>query len=123
METDKDNRFDYFYEKHHRGVFLHSYKLLNDYHIAQDVTQYTFYKMYKILDALDDKAVSGYLYQTAYNASMDELRLGKRYVQVNDLDLLSSWEETYYPSHDKSIILQDETREMLAALNVNYFLS
>ncbi|ALS98893.1 RNA polymerase sigma factor [Lacimicrobium alkaliphilum] len=67
-------------EKHGRQVFQTAYRLLGDSHLAEDVTQEVFLKLFKKSPAAFDKIQNwpAYLCTMATSAAIDQLRRIKR---------------------------------------------
>ena len=55
----KISDFDRVYQKYVDLVHYAAYSMVRDYHLAQDVCQEVFIKMYRAIDGLDEKSIKG----------------------------------------------------------------
>ncbi|MEK4231696.1 sigma-70 family RNA polymerase sigma factor [Anoxybacillus sp. FSL W8-0703] len=79
--------FDILMSLHSKSLFQYLYGLTNDYHLAEDPLQETFYKVYLHLSSMNEVVqIKSWLYRIAYNTFIDHYRKTKKIkaVQVDD---------------------------------------
>jgi RNA polymerase sigma-70 factor (ECF subfamily) len=80
MEKD----FECYYREYSQRVFNVAYRILRDYHAAEEVTQETFMRAWAALQSSFPPEKPGpWLLRVATNAALDEIRHHKRQVAVN----------------------------------------
>ena len=111
MEDDKKilkdslarpERFGIIYEKYHDKIFSHIYKLTQDIHITEDLTEETFLKVIenrrRIIKA--DAPFENYIYRIATNVTLNFFRRSK--VKTKTYDKLRSKEKVKNSLQDSS---------------------
>lgn len=67
--------FEQIYLKHHRGLYLFLYSLLRSQHLAEDVTQDVFVKLFtQIKSYRYQSSFAHWLFRLARNAAIDQIR-------------------------------------------------
>jgi RNA polymerase sigma-70 factor, ECF subfamily len=67
--------FDMLMRLHSKALFRYLYGLTNDYHLAEDLLQETFYKVYLHLGSMNEVVhIKSWLYRIAYNTFIDYCR-------------------------------------------------
>lgn len=75
------------YETYFSTVYKYIFSISRDVHIAEDVTQETFFKALKYADGFrGDCKLSVWLIQIAKNCYMDELRKRKRILSAEEIE-------------------------------------
>lgn len=70
--------FESLVRAHTRTVYAHALRFFGDPHVADDVTQEVWIKVYRSLASFDERArFSTWLYRVTRNACLDEARSGK----------------------------------------------
>ena len=71
-----NREFNEIYEKHKNLVLKAAYIYSGDnYDVAEDITQDTFLKLYKVFEDLKHGNISAWLYTTAKNAALNHRRV------------------------------------------------
>lgn len=84
-----ENAFEELVDRHMRAVFRFSYSLLRDSGKAEDVTQETFTTLWQRAESWQPSGkVRSWLFRIARNKSIDEIRSGKNFVDVEKQNLL-----------------------------------
>lgn len=89
--------FETIVRTHADAVYAHALRFFGDPHVAEDVVQEVFLKMYRSLAGFDGRsALSTWLYRVTRNACLDMLRAGRhRAVPIDPVDIsLISAEDT-----------------------------
>ena len=82
------------YETYFSTVYKYIFSISHDVHIAEDVTQETFFKALKHADGFrGDCKLSVWLIQIAKNCYMDELRKRKRILSAEEMEGTVSLED------------------------------
>ena len=79
----KISDFDRVYQKYVDLVHYAAYSMVRDYHLAQDVCQEVFIKMYRAIDGLDEKSIKGWLLVVSRLTAIDNLRKRTRRREAN----------------------------------------
>ena len=79
----KISDFDRVYQKYVDLVHYAAYSMVRDYHLAQDVCQEVFIKMYRAIDGLDEKSIKGWLLVVSRLTAIDALRKRTRRREAN----------------------------------------
>ena len=110
------------FQKHQGGIYNFAYSITRSTEDARDIAQESFIKVFEALPGLKEKAkFSSYLYRTARNLAMDELKKQKRFGSADVLDLEKDKHIDSDPQ--RSLLLQEqqrEVRETAASLGDDY---
>lgn len=96
-----------------KSLFRYLHKLTNDYHLAEDLLQETFYKVYLHVSSISDIVqIKSWLYRIAYNTFIDHCRKAKKMqlAQVDDffaslkLDPLLETENVFLQKYELELI-------------------
>ena len=79
-------RFRELYEKYKNLILRQVYDMTKDYHLAQDICQETFMKLYDYRAHIDEEKVKGWLLVVAYNKTCDILRRNPLECHAAELD-------------------------------------
>ena len=94
----KISDFDRVYQKYVDLVHYAAYSMVRDYHLAQDVCQEVFIKMYRAIDGLDEKSIKGWLLVVSRLTAIDNLRKRTRRREANpDPEEKDTYHEPYTP--------------------------
>lgn len=114
VETIANNfEFDILMRLYSKSLFRYLYRLTNDYHLAEDLLQETFYKVYLHVSGISEIAqIKSWLYRIAYNTFIDHCRKAKKMqlVQVDDffaslkLDPLLETENAFLQKYELELI-------------------
>ncbi len=75
LQQDRDEGLDELYRRHYRGVFLFLVRMLRDRHLAEDLLQETFIRVYNNRRTWVPRSkFTSWLYRIARNLSIDEKR-------------------------------------------------
>nr|WP_321353795.1 RNA polymerase sigma factor [uncultured Draconibacterium sp.] len=85
-------------------------KSIKDVHMAEDIVQDSFEKLWKNRENVDGKKVKSYLFTTAYHTMIDRIRKEKRSTFVEDLSLPEEGRENNYS--DLSEILTEAVNKL-----------
>jgi RNA polymerase sigma-70 factor (ECF subfamily) len=105
--------FDILMRLYSKSLFRYLYGLTNDYHLAEDLLQETFYKVYLHVSSINEVAqIKSWLYRIAYNTFIDHCRKAKKMqlVQVDDffvslkLDPLLETENVFLQKYELELI-------------------
>ena len=92
-----ETAFTMLVKKYHKHVHALAWRKIGDFHIAEDITQETFLKVYKHLATLKDlDRFPGWLYVIATRRCIAWLRKKRLHTQlVEDIDMVGKGKETY----------------------------
>jgi RNA polymerase sigma-70 factor (ECF subfamily) len=105
--------FDILMRLYSKSLFRYLYGLTNDYHLAEDLLQETFYKVYLHLSSINEVVqIKSWLYRIAYNTFIDHCRKTKKIqlVQVDDffaslkVDPLLETENAFLQKYEAELI-------------------
>ncbi|WP_321369775.1 RNA polymerase sigma factor [uncultured Draconibacterium sp.] len=85
-------------------------KSIKDVHMAEDIVQDSFEKLWKNYDNVDGAKVKSYLFTTAYHTMIDRIRKEKRSALTEDLSLPEEGHESNYS--DLSEILNEAINKL-----------
>ena len=74
-----EEKFQEIYEKYKNLIVKVAYDITKDYHLAQDICQKAFEKLYGYQDHVDEKRVKSWLVVVASNEAKDYCRKGGKY--------------------------------------------
>lgn len=80
--------FDAIYEKNVAGVYQTALRYSGNYHVAEEITQTVFMKLYINLDNVNPEAVGSWLLTTAKHVAINYKRSLKREVSKEDIEVL-----------------------------------
>ncbi|WP_232223949.1 sigma-70 family RNA polymerase sigma factor [Anoxybacteroides tepidamans] len=88
METIANQlEFDQLMHRYSKSLFGYLYRLTGDYHLAEDLLQETFYKVYLHISGIKEVTqIKSWMYRIAYNTFIDHCRKTKKVplVQIDD---------------------------------------
>lgn len=70
-------RFEDYLERFRRPIFIYVHRLVRDVHIAEDITQETFVRLYREISSIRDETASAWTYRVARNLVTDFRRKKK----------------------------------------------
>ena len=79
-----EDKFQEIYEKYKNLVMKVAFDMTGDFHIAQDICQETFLKLYGYQNDLDESRVKSWLMVVAANLIRDRFRKNSRRKEVLD---------------------------------------
>lgn len=84
--------FENFIKKYKDKIFNHAFHLINDYQIAEEITQDAFVKAYQKISLYDSKksSLSTWIMTIAHNESINKLRTKKNELPLEEQYLLIS---------------------------------
>ena len=114
-----ENAFESLVEKYQKQVHALAWRKIGDFHIAEEITQDTFLKVYQKLSTLKDpKQFSGWLYVIATNLCRAWLR--KRRLETEPLEEaeIASIDEIYsrYVAEERTKVTVEAQREVVKKL-------
>jgi RNA polymerase sigma-70 factor (ECF subfamily) len=102
------------FEKYQGGIYNFAYSLVRSPEDAKDIAQEAFIKVFEALPRLQEGAkFSSYLYRTARNLAMDELKKQKRFGAPDQLDLEK--DDHIYSDPQRSLLLQEQQSDVRKA--------
>jgi RNA polymerase sigma-70 factor (ECF subfamily) len=114
-----DEKFREIYEKYKNLIVKVAYDMTGDYHLAQDICQETFIKLYGFQTKLDEDRVKSWLVVVAANKVRDHRKKGGKYTEVVELSdewgLIQDTENTIDQYVDR-LALQDFSVKVLKGL-------
>ena len=85
VKQGDEDAFAKLYQQTHKGVFSYSYSIVQNYHVAEDITQETFIKVKQNVHRYKDNTnFSAWLLQIAKNLSFNYLSKAKRESVTDD---------------------------------------
>ncbi|MDE0315227.1 MAG: RNA polymerase sigma factor [Candidatus Poribacteria bacterium] len=115
-----DSAFASLVEKHQKQVHALAWKKVGDFHIAEEITQDTFLKVYQKLSTLKNpNQFSGWLYVIATRRCLAWLRKKRMDTEsLEDIDSEMIEEPTYsqYVAEEQAKVTVDEQREVVKKL-------
>lgn len=101
--------FEELFDRYKQKIANFVYQFVGEHHLAEDVTQNVFIKIYQKLDQYQPKGkVSSWIYRIAANQAKDELRKIKRRPTVSLSSSVASQDETNKELGD--YVLDDESQ-------------
>jgi RNA polymerase sigma-70 factor (ECF subfamily) len=70
-------RFEEYLERFRRPIYIYVHRLVRDSHIAEDITQETFVRLYREIASIRDETASAWTYRVARNLVTDYKRKKK----------------------------------------------
>jgi RNA polymerase sigma factor (sigma-70 family) len=64
-------RFEHLLERYRRQIYAYVYRLVRDSHLAEDIAQETFVRLYREIASIRDETASSWLYRVARNLVTD----------------------------------------------------
>lgn len=96
------------YERYFKDVYLFSYSLTNDSHLAEDVTSETFIKAVQAIQQFKgDSDIRVWLFQIAKHTYFSHLRKSKKMIPVETLE-----EEVAALDVEQSVITKEESKRV-----------
>lgn len=109
--------FEMIVEQYKDYVYRIAFSVINDHHLAEDISQESFIKVYRSLNRFDSRSsFSTWLYRITYNTALDEIRKRKK-DQVCSLDEMSDHEfSDGVQSTETEVIKKEELIKLEEAL-------
>jgi len=105
---------DELYRQHMNDIYLYLYKLSGNRHTAEDLTQETYFRAFRFLDAYHGGKVRPWLFKVAYHAFIDWHRKKARRKEI-PLDTQPETVSSFSSDPERSI-LDQELHEKFEAL-------
>lgn len=103
------------YDQYSAPIFKYIVKMIKDVHRAEDLTQDTFIKAYKYIDAKTEVTYpKTFLYRIAHNITVDYLR---KKAPINMVEDFLIRKKDSGPSVENIIEIREESRELYEALS------
>ena len=110
--------FNSVYYEYVELVYYVANNVVHDYHLAQDICQEVFGKLYFRIEHLDRSRIKGWILVTAENTAIDFLRQRNRYRECFEKDSSEMpAEHPDYGEFEKKIERKDFFRRVFAALH------
>ena len=109
--------FNCVYEQYVDLVYYTAYDVIHDYHLAQDVCQEVFEKMFFHVNELEMDRIKGWILVTAENTAIDFLRKRNRYREYSEGDPELPRERSDCGEFQKSVERKDFFRYVFAELH------
>ena len=109
--------FNCVYEQYVDLVYYTAYDVIHDYHLAQDVCQEVFEKMFFHVNELEMDRIKGWILVTAENTAIDFLRKRNRYREYSEGDPELPRERSDCGEFQKSVERTDFFRYVFAELH------
>ena len=77
-QINQDNYFEDLLTKYEKLVFSICYRMTNNYFDAQDLTQETFFSVYRVIESFDKKNEKAYITRITTNKCLDHLKKAER---------------------------------------------
>lgn len=71
---DNDARFEAYLKRYRQAIYTYVFRLVRDTHLAEDITQETFVRLYRDIDNIRDSTASAWMYRVARNLVTDYRR-------------------------------------------------
>ncbi len=91
-------------------IFRFVLKSIKDMHMAEDIVQDSYEKLWKNVHNVDGTKVKSYLFTTAYHTMIDRIRKEKRSSYIDDLSVHEETHESNYS--DLSEILKEAVNRL-----------
>lgn len=102
LQQGRDEALDEIYRRHYKGVFAFLVRMVQDRHLAEDLLQETFIRIFNSRATWEPRSkLTSWLYRIARNLCIDEKR---RY--WNRLVLMDSQTQSQYDDNNQSTILE-----------------
>lgn len=105
--------YESLFEKYQGAIYNFSYSIVGNSEDAKDVAQEAFIKVFEALPRLSQLNFSAYLYRTARNIAIDEIKAKKRFGQP---DILETKEETNIHTDPQRALLLGEQQAQVKAV-------
>ncbi len=113
LKTGDEHAFDHFFNYYYPGLVLYADRFLNNLHLAEEIVQSVFMKLWKDRRALDiHSSVKAYLFRSVQNKCLDMLK-HKKVRNKHTLEMMRSAEnvreetwETYIETELAALILE-----------------
>lgn len=116
MKQDIERQFLDAYEAHADAIFRFCYFRIRHRTLAEDLVQETFIRTWKYLrEGKTIDSIRAFLYQTARNLIIDEVRRKKPNASLDDQLEMGIEPEG---ENEETILLQIQTRELLTKINL-----
>ena len=109
MTDEQERAFEQVYNDYYQRVYVRVLSLIQHPQEAEDLTQDTFMKVYRVFATLDMSNFNAWLYRVATNVAYDALRRRRR-ITFSSLD--ADGQERLHP-HSSDVQEDYETRETL----------
>ncbi|MBW4083497.1 sigma-70 family RNA polymerase sigma factor [Paenibacillus sp. S150] len=101
---------DELYQNYVRDIYTYLRSLCHDHHLAEDLTQETFFRAYLYLENCPEDKIRPWLFRVAYNAFVDYIRKARRSIS-KDADYFN---KLAHPETTEGTLLRQERLEETA---------
>lgn len=100
----KFNSLDEHYQSYVHDIYRYLLSLCRNHHLAEDLTQETFYRAYLYLEDCREEKIKPWLFRVAYNAFIDHTRKARRSIP-KDADYFKGLP---HPETTEDVLLRQE---------------
>ncbi|TFD94352.1 MULTISPECIES: RNA polymerase sigma factor [Jeotgalibacillus] len=117
MTDHSDEKITQIYLLHSDAVFKYIYYMVSDKHLAEDLTQETFIRVYKNLNQFrSDSTISTWMIKIARNVTLDHLKK-KRFKHLLNIDLFMNTLTNKQISYGDLMIQSEDVNNLYQSLN------
>ncbi|WP_151732932.1 sigma-70 family RNA polymerase sigma factor [Paenibacillus tengchongensis] len=102
---------DVYYQSYVNDIYRYLYALCRQYHLAEDLTQETFYRAYLYLEDCREDKIKPWLFRVAYNAFIDYMRKARRSIPAE----AGYFNALPHPETTEEVFMRRSRMEELAA--------
>lgn len=110
----KTKTLDDIYKKYILDIYRYLYSLCHDHHLAEDITQETFFRAYMFLEDCEGRNVRMWLYKVAFNAFVDYKRKNKNLFLEDDF---SEWRVKDVHGPDMVLVRKEQLQDMFRLIS------
>lgn len=107
----KSESLDVYYQSYVDDIYRYLYALCRHHHLAEDLTQETFYRAYLYLEDFREERIKPWLFRVAYNAFIDYMRKARRSIPTET----GYFNALPHPETTEEVFMRWERMEELAA--------
>lgn len=106
----KSNSLDDYYQSYVHDIYRYLHSLCRNHHLAEDLTQETFYRAYLYLEDCREERIKPWLFRVAYNAFIDYTRKTRRSIPTER----GYFNALPHPDTTEAVLMMQERMEELA---------
>lgn len=106
----KLNSLDVHYQSYVHDIYRYLRSLCRNHHLAEDLTQETFYRAYLYLEDCREDKIKPWLFRVAYNAFIDHTRKARRSITTE----ADYFQALPHPETTEDVLLRQEHMEEIA---------
>ncbi len=106
----KQNSLDVYYQSYVYDIYRYLRSLCRNHHLAEELTQETFYRAYLYLEDCREEKIKPWLFRVAYNAFIDHTRKARRSIIIE----ADYFKALPHPETTEDVLLRQEQMEEIA---------